>query len=670
MEPLKFVPFTSSVHPGFWTTLTKVKLDQARLEEEPINITGTFTNSDPPGGGLPSRLSVEWNAFEPEVKGHWNTFPVKGFVVIKNTIESFKQEDKATFLRTAGQAVWSKVTSWQQSPDVLTSFTILMYADLKKFMFYYWFSFPSFTLPTNVGVTSTQTVDKVLSKLQLESLAKECRDFHDIYSLLHTKEDSVEFLPLTKLSADVMLVVRDPATNGNHPGWTVRNLLAALCRTHPALVKGAKVLCLRCFVKDGQVLVDHSLVIQLGVEGDLSPSPDMPGVVGWEKNEKQQLGPRLANMRASMDPTKLAESSVDLNLKLMKWRLVPDLDLDKVMEAKCLLLGSGTLGCGVARALLGWGVRHITFVDNGKVSYSNPVRQSLFTFKDCLDGGRPKAVAASERLAEIFPGVTSVGHQLSIPMPGHPVSPATEQSVREAFDKLSDLISSHNVIFLLMDSRESRWLPTLISAGYPDKIVINAALGFNSYLVMRHGVRTLSKTSSTPAGHGLVPGHQLGCYFCNDVVAPGDSTTDRTLDQQCTVTRPGASGMAASLAVELAVSCLVHPQGPGVPAVSSHGESTVDSESVLGSIPHSIRGWLHDFSQICPTGPVFHQCTACSPLVLELFAKDGFELIRKVGDNPQYLEDVTGLTLLKNDTDLMDGVIDLDDDESISSEMS
>ena len=34
----------------------------------------------------------------------------------------------------------------------------------------------------------------------------------------------------------------------------------------------------------------------------------------------------------------------------------------------------------------GWGVRHITLLDNGRVSYSNPVRQSLFTFKDCLEG--------------------------------------------------------------------------------------------------------------------------------------------------------------------------------------------------------------------------------------------------------------------------------------------
>lgn len=49
---------------------------------------------------------------------------------------------------------------------------------------------------------------------------------------------------------------------------------------------------------------------------------------------------------------RLAEESVDLNLRLMKWRLAPDLDLTTVKAAKCLLLGAGTLGCSVARALL------------------------------------------------------------------------------------------------------------------------------------------------------------------------------------------------------------------------------------------------------------------------------------------------------------------------------
>lgn len=57
--------------------------------------------------------------------------------------------------------------------------------------------------------------------------------------------------------------------------------------------------------------------------------------------------------------------------------------------------------------LQGWGVRHITFVDNAKISYSNPVRQPLYEFEDCLGGGKSKAMAAVDRLTKIFPGVVS-----------------------------------------------------------------------------------------------------------------------------------------------------------------------------------------------------------------------------------------------------------------------
>ena len=98
----------------------------------------------------------------------------------------------------------------------------------------------------------------------------------------------------------------------------------------------------------------------------------------------------------------MSDRAISLNLKLMKWRLVPELDLDYISGLKCLLLGAGTLGCSVARVLLGWGIRTITFVDSSVVSPSNTVRQNLYTHEDAVNR-TPKAEAAKNALLRIHP---------------------------------------------------------------------------------------------------------------------------------------------------------------------------------------------------------------------------------------------------------------------------
>ena len=111
---------------------------------------------------------------------------------------------------------------------------------------------------------------------------------------------------------------------------------------------------------------------------------------------------------------------------------------------------------------------------------------------------------------------------------------------------------------------------------------------------------------------------RLGCYFCNDVVAPGDSTTDRTLDQQCTVTRPGLAPIAGALAVEMMVAtahsgCVEGDDPNRTPAhthesfASSRSESTHsdDGTTALGIVPHQIRGGVFDLSQRLFAAPAF-----------------------------------------------------------------
>lgn len=693
LAKLQFAPFNSALDVGFWHELTQKKLNEYRLDEAPKDIKGYYYNGD--SAGLPTRLTLEFSAFDMSASTPAHCCPAMGTLHNTNTLEAFKTADKKLLLEQSANEIWEAIKSGAalENPMLLNKFLLLTFADLKKYHFYYWFCCPALCLPESIPlIRGPVSLDQRLSPKQIQALEHAYDDLcraEGVTALpyfLFKYDDDTVLVSLLKHYSDffqgqrtkITVGVYDPCNLAQYPGWPLRNFLVLAAHRWSGSFQSVEVLCFRDRTMQGARDVTHSIIFEVKLP-EMAFSPDCPKAVGWEKNQKGGMGPRMVNLSGCMDPKRLAESSVDLNLKLMCWRLVPTLDLDKVVSVKCLLLGAGTLGCNVARTLMGWGVRHVTFVDNAKISYSNPVRQPLYEFEDCLGGGKPKALAAAERLQKIFPGVNARGFNMSIPMPGHPVnfSDVTMEQARRDVEQLEQLIDNHDVIFLLMDTRESRWLPTVIAAS-KRKLVINAALGFDTFVVMRHGLKKPKQQGAgdlcpshlvAPADLGSslfanIPGYKLGCYFCNDVVAPGDSTRDRTLDQQCTVSRPGLAVIAGALAVELMVSVLQHPEG-GYAIASSSDDRMNEPPTSLGLVPHQIRGFLSRFDNVLPVSLAFDKCTACSPKVLDQYEREGFTFLAKVfNSSHSFLEDLTGLTLLHQETQAAE-IWDMSDEETV-----
>ncbi|KAL8942105.1 MAG: hypothetical protein Q9211_001544 [Gyalolechia sp. 1 TL-2023] len=655
---LKFATLTSDIELPFYTALASLKIDHDKLDDSSRRILGLYEIKPTDIPDASCRLQIHGNSLTNDV---WDA-------IGDGTIYS--------------------------CPSLLASFVVICFADLKKYKFTYLFGFPALhSEPAWYPTASVRTPSEVHeSKMDVKKpalhlsanesaalvesvqtwrcsvdarqygffLAKRVRDATSIQpggnlsdgesqSQATTPEISPQNLDfywvvgsLAKYEsgffegvdgADQFTCFADPSTYEEYPGWMLRNLLI-LVRRRWRLNK-VQVLCYRDIHprrEDARSLVLH-LTLNTSTEASKVDEGNMldqamPRVSGWERSDKGKVSSKIASLGEYMDPKRLADQAVDLNLKLIKWRISPGLDLDIVKRTKCLLLGAGTLGSYVARNLLGWGVRKITFVDNGSVSFSNPVRQPLFNFRDCLGGGVKKAHRAAEALKEIYPGVDAEGHVLSVPMAGHPI--LDEPAVAKDYETLARLIHEHDAIFLLMDTRESRWLPTVMGKA-AGKIVMNAALGFDSFVVMRHG-------KDDPAQRQ----RELGCYFCSDVVAPADSLADRTLDQQCTVTRPGVAAIASALLVEIFISVLQHPLGGLAPAPTSSTEDRGDHP--LGVVPHQVRGFLSTFQNLVIKGSSYDYCSACSSRIIDTYKFDEWQFVKRALNEKDYVEELSGLS--------------------------
>ncbi|CAG91073.2 DEHA2G23518p [Debaryomyces hansenii CBS767] len=636
---IKFTPIQSFVESSFFTKLSELKLDEFKLDSTKKEIKGFLTH--------PKRLNkfndyptinFDYSSFDkgPDVNED-NNISWKGYIYNVNTIEEFKDIDKQAILKRWGTEIYNEIQdgSVDLSYECFNKVHVLAFCDLKKYKFYYWFAFPTLHSPWNIIGADGDSLKKFIPSI------KEFVETSKFVQFFQINDGNIIERVSEFQESKIFVFIDTCLSQACTPSVQLKNYLYVLAR------KGFENIDLIIYRNNG-----NSFYWKLQLDKDKLGINEVPRISGWERLSNGKLGPRLADLGSLIDPQELAKQAVDLNLKLMKWRIAPNLDLDIIKNQRVLLLGAGTLGSYVSRALMGWGVRNITFVDNGRISYSNPVRQPLFSFKDCFSDegqGEWKAIRAANTLKEIFPDVQSKGYNLEVPMIGHPVNNETKQ--KSSFDKLSDLFDDHDVVFLLMDSRESRWLPTVLGLA-KNKIVLNAALGFDSFLVMRHGNISNANNDDT----------RVGCYYCNDVVAPNDSLSDRTLDQMCTVTRPGVALMASSLAVELFISMLQHPN-------KQYAEPGPSNNLILGEVPHQIRGFLHNYSQSKLQTPNYKHCSACSKYVIDKFNELGWEFVKNCLNDVTYLEETCGLLKVQQEADLASSELlkDLelsDDDDS------
>jgi ubiquitin-like modifier-activating enzyme ATG7 len=394
-------------------------------------------------------------------------------------------------------------------------------------------------------------------------------------------------------------------------------------------------------------------------DGDDAVPPSSLVAVGFQLDDFGRAAPRLLRIdggegspaSVAAQAEEAAEAASRLNLDLMRWRALPELEPARASVLRVLLLGAGTLGCNLSRALLAWGVRAITLVDGGRVSLSSPARQPLYEHADAAGGGRWKAEAAADALRRTCPSAKTAGVVLEIPSPGRPAPPpgsAAAAAQAAAVAQIDSLVSSHDVVFLLTDTRESRWLPTVIAAarGTPS---FTLALGVDSLLMLRSHSCT---EGSGGAASGDLPAPRLSCYFCADPTATFDGSSGRAMDEACTISRPGLAPIASALAAELVVALLHH----------EHRFSALDAAggawgSPLGIAPQQLRLDLQSLTVREGAARAFPQCSACSEAVLSEFRRDrGFFLHRALcPSGPAFLEELSGLAALKAARDALAG---------------
>lgn len=142
---------------------------------------------------------------------------------------------------------------------------------------------------------------------------------------------------------------------------------------------------------------------------------------------------------------------------------------------------------------------------------------------------------------------------------------------------------------------------------------------------------------------------------------------DQTLDQQCTVTRPGVAAIASALLVEMLTSLLQHPLKNSAPAPQpSQGQipERDPPSHPLGLVPHQIRGYVSTFQNMVIRGQSYDCCSACSPKVIAAYRQDEWGFLKRALQEKDYVAELSGLAEVQRRAEEMEANIDWEEEEN------
>ena len=199
-------------------------------------------------------------------------YSITGEILLKNTKEAMIQEDKVELLNQEKEKLVEAFKSGEalEDPSVLSRFVILMFADLKKYTFHYWFAFPALSLPIGTETEKPAKISEIFPGEVRTRMAESYREWKrenpGQSGFFFVDKSTSTFMTLkegmgkcSSGSSNLIVGFADPSSYAEYPGWPLRNLAGLMLYNGKLSGDPIEVLCLR---QEGNS-IDNSVIVRI-----------------------------------------------------------------------------------------------------------------------------------------------------------------------------------------------------------------------------------------------------------------------------------------------------------------------------------------------------------------------------------------------------------------------